>query len=183
MLRVAHERQRFADGVQIGRHDAARTHGVPERIERQFSVLHPAVGSMVERDAQPLHLPSVGSGNPELRPGPPLRLRHLLLHGQRHEAVLARREIEMHTVVLRPERCGTGGVRLAPGGHEVAVGVEDIDRNAAHVIGEHIGTLKIVVVTEIQIHAAVASATILVNPVGTRHATHEQAAAQQRPAV
>lgn len=203
MLRVAHEthrvalRHRFA--VDLHHHtvascDVSSPQSVPQRVERCATVVHGEAsegircGVVVQRDGHAFDVIADG------------RFRAPLFRSRREECLFvaflvcqhdifirSRCEVEVHVIAVRFEgRGGSWRDGLREFLDERPVGITavcllifafiDIHVDCSHVVGEHIGALQVVVVTEIEVESLRTGRQVLFHHrAGSEHASHKEA--------
>ena len=158
LLGVAHER----DGV-VGRLPGIHLHrlhlhAVPQRVEGQAVVVDEkhivALLRRLQPDVERLHVVAfLRLGADEAGPTSLHLLGIGVLSGQHDELILAGIKIHVHGVgrIGQRHRAADVGLRLLA--DVLAVLVEHVDVDGSHVVVEHVGALKVVVILEVEIQS------------------------------
>lgn len=189
VLRVAHERYGSVCGTvtALGVHlNGFGEHSVPKGVERQAVVLYRVIGlavgpchrgALVKFYLEALHSRTCRHvATHELGT---LCLEHVavrFLSGQGDKLVTARRKVRhMHGIPWVTERSNATHVALFLCFHKVAILVEHVEGDRAYMVVEHVGTLQVVVVLEVDVEAVGAVVKVLLHHVargynsGARH--------------
>ena len=160
LLRIADEGNRVAGNLVEHDFHRLQCHPVPKRVERHTGVWNRAVRLVIERNRERMHLFAHSRlVDAELGTRSGEHLVERLLPGEDDILIVSRLEFELHLIPILGELRPAFGFRR----EEHAVLVEDVCRNAAHMVGKHISTLQVIIVLEGEIQPAGARLKVVVN--------------------
>ena len=167
---VSHQREGVVNVLPLLHLDRLVGNGVPEGVQRlalmvdkPHTVVQPG---MVQRNLEVLHA-AVRIQLGTLEAAPKLFVAFTLMC-QCHEAVLAVGQIQIHVVAILLQGLEFVVVGLGTAVNVVSVLVEDVEGDFTHMVGKHVGTMEVIVVDEVDIHAPFAPVTVVKDKVGTR---------------